>query len=53
MPRMPGMAVREAAAVGVGRQRAAEAQLAVVDERAAFALLAEAERLERLQHHRA
>ena len=41
-----GVAVRQAAAVGVGGQRAAEAQLAVGDERAAFALLAEAERLE-------
>ena len=40
-----GMAVREAAAVGVRGQRAVEAHAAVVDERAAFALLAEAERL--------
>ena len=47
-----GVAVREAAAVGVGGQRAAEAHAAVGDERAAFALLAEAEPLERLQHHR-
>ena len=46
-----GVAVREAAAVGVGGQRAAEAQLAVGDERAALALLAEAERLEGRQHH--
>ena len=44
-----GVAVREAAAVGVRRQRAAEPQLAVVDERAALTPLAEAERLEGLR----
>ena len=49
---MPGMAGREPAAVGVRRQRAADAQLAVLDERAALALAAEPERLEREQHHR-
>ena len=47
-----GMAVREAAAVGVRGQRAVEPHAAVGDERPAFALLAEAEPLERLQHHR-
>ncbi len=39
------VAVREAAAVGVRRERAAEAELAVLDERTAFAGLAEARAL--------
>ncbi len=39
------VAVREAAAVGVRRERAADAHLSVRDERPAFAALAEAERL--------
>ena len=50
-PRMPGMAGRQPAAVGVGGQRAAEPQPAALDERPALALGAEAEVLERDQHH--
>ena len=46
MPYWPGVRVREAAAVRVHRERAAGAELAVLDERAAFALGAEAEVLE-------
>src|SRR3954447_19418974 len=46
------MAVRESAAIGVGRQRAADASRAAGNEGSAFALLAEAERLDREQHHR-
>jgi hypothetical protein len=42
----PGMAVRQAAAVGVGGQGAADAQLAVLDERSPSTLLAEPERFE-------
>ncbi len=46
-----GMAMGQAAAVGVGGKRAAEPELAVLDERAAFAGPAEAERLEAREHH--
>src|SRR4029079_2618204 len=46
-----GMAVRQPAAVGVRRQRSPEAELAVLDEGAAFARLAEPERLDAGQHH--
>ena len=45
MPAHARVARRQPAAVGVRRQRAADAQLAVLDERAALALAAEAERL--------
>ena len=52
MPRMPGwQCERPPPSVLVG-SAPPSAQLAVLDERAAFALLAEAERLERQQHHR-
>ena len=46
------MAVRQAAAVGVGGERAVEAHTAVGDERSALTLLAEAEPFEGLEHHR-
>ena len=52
MPAHARVAGREPAAVGVGGQRAADAELAVLDERAALAAAAEPERLERQQHHR-
>ena len=42
-----GVAGRQAAAVGVRRERAADSEPSVLDERAAFALRAEAEVLER------
>src|SRR5689334_9717016 len=45
------VAARQTAAVGVRGQRATDAQLAVLDERTALALLAEPEGLEREQHH--
>src|SRR5438046_1767317 len=43
---------RQPATIGVGRQRAADPQLAVLDERPAVTLLAEAEALDREEHHR-
>ena len=45
-PPHAGLAGGQAAAVGVGRERAADAEPAVLDEGAALALLAEAEALE-------
>ncbi len=47
-----GMAMRQAAAVGVGWQSSVETHPSVGDERATFALRAEAEPFERLEHHR-
>src|SRR5205085_10623689 len=49
-PAHPGVARRQPAAVGVERQLAAPLQVALGDERAAFATLAEADTLEQQQH---
>jgi hypothetical protein len=48
MPRVAGL---QAAAVGVRRERAADSQPSILDERAALALRAEAEVLERDEQH--
>src|SRR5688500_2544663 len=47
---LSGMTRRQTAAVGIGGERATDAQLAVFDERATLARLAEPETLEGQQH---